>query len=168
MHYGPNDEEITRTGPGIEGMAQPVAARRRRRAPVAIAVAGGLAVLAVGLLIGSAAAGGATAAAPGATVTITETVTAFANTTDDGTGAEPAAPEPVAGTIPEGTHRVPQDVKPGTYRTSGGDGCYWARLSSLDGDSIIANNLGNGPMTVTIKRSDKGFETANCADWKRV
>lgn len=167
MNHGPHEDDLHIGQPPTR--TTPAPRPRRRGLAVAAVVGVPLAALVVGTLVGLAMSGAASSAAePAPTVTVTETVTAFANTTDDGTGAEPAEPEPVAGTIPEGTHRVPQDVKPGTYRTSGGEGCYWARLSSLDGDSIIANNLSDGPMTVTIKRTDKGFETSNCADWKKV
>jgi hypothetical protein len=65
-----------------------------------------------------------------------------------------------------GIYRVGKDIKPGVY-TSNGSLCYWARLSSLDGDllSIIANSAGGGPQVVTIKKSDKGFKTQGCDNW---
>lgn len=70
----------------------------------------------------------------------------------------------------DGTFRVPKDVEPGTYRTSGGDGCYWARLRNLTGDldAILANGNPTGPTTVTIRSTDKGFETTSCDDWQKV
>jgi hypothetical protein len=60
----------------------------------------------------------------------------------------------------EGTYEVPADIAPGKYRTDGGDGCYWARLSSTDGslDSIITNGNTSGPAVVTVKRSDAAFQ----------
>jgi len=69
----------------------------------------------------------------------------------------------------EGTFRVPQDVKPGTYRTKGGEGCYWARLKNFSGglNSIIANGNASGPEVVTIKSTDRGFETNDCGNWTR-
>lgn len=82
---------------------------------------------------------------------------------------------PVRPTIPgDGTFRVPQDAKPGTYRSAGPDesklGCYWARLDNTSGDTsaILANNLVQGPTTVTIKTTDKAFETSGCQTWARV
>jgi hypothetical protein len=72
-------------------------------------------------------------------------------------------------TFGDGTYRVPQDVKPGTYRSLGGDGCYWARLKNFSGslDSILANENAVGPAVVTIKPTDRGFETNGCANWTR-
>jgi hypothetical protein len=67
----------------------------------------------------------------------------------------------------EGTQRVGRDVAPGTYRSRGGDGCYWARLRSFSGgvNAILANANPSGPTLVTIKRTDKGFESSSCATW---
>lgn len=69
----------------------------------------------------------------------------------------------------DGAYRVGKDISPGTYRSNGGDGCYWARLRSFSGslDGIIANGNPAGPTVVTIKPTDKGFETARCAGWTR-
>jgi hypothetical protein len=67
---------------------------------------------------------------------------------------------------------VPQEVRPGTYRTAGdADGnCYWARLKNLSGglDAVLANGNVTGPTTVTIRKADKGFETTGCEDWRKV
>ncbi len=69
----------------------------------------------------------------------------------------------------DGTYRVPQDIRPGTYRTRGGDGCYWARLKNFSGqlDAIKANSFADGPAVVTILRADRGFETQRCGNWTR-
>lgn len=79
-----------------------------------------------------------------------------------------AKPKGPSGTIAEdGTWLVGVDIKPGTYRASGGN-CYWERLSGMSGefDDIIAN--GNGPSTVTIKSGDEAFHSQTCAPWERV
>jgi hypothetical protein len=67
----------------------------------------------------------------------------------------------------DGTYRVPADIKPGTYRTRGGDGCYWERLKSFSGSlsSILANENADGPAVVTILPTDKGFKTEGCGTW---
>jgi hypothetical protein len=82
-----------------------------------------------------------------------------------------AAPKAPAATIAgDGTFLVGTDVKPGQYRgnTSGGD-CYWARLSSTSGgDNIIDNGLSSGPQVVTIKRTDKAFESQGCGEWTKI
>jgi hypothetical protein len=70
----------------------------------------------------------------------------------------------------EGTFIVGTDMRPGTYRSSEGDGCYWARLSGFTGSfsQIIANNfLSGGHATVTIKSGDKGFTSSSCGEWTR-
>lgn len=106
-------------------------------------------------------------------------VLAAGNDTDTNSGA-PAPQESISTVGPgkksspsfpgDGTFRVPQDVKPGSYRTPGGDVCYWARLRNLSGDfeSILANGNPTGPTTVTIRSTDKGFETSGCGDWQKV
>lgn len=74
----------------------------------------------------------------------------------------------------DGTFIVGTEVAPGTWRAkvpADSFGCYWARLKNLDGDftAIIANNNGlpGSAMTVTIKDSDKGFETRGCGKWSK-
>jgi hypothetical protein len=79
-------------------------------------------------------------------------------------------PGPVTSIQGDGTYEIGVDLKPGTYKSAGGAGCYWARLKTLDGgvNSIIANNLSDGPQTVMLRASDKGFETARCGPWAKV
>lgn len=81
---------------------------------------------------------------------------------------EPQYEEPSAGDIPgDGTFLVGEDIDPGTYRTDGGEFCYWARLSDTSGEleSIITNGSAQGPTTVTVSASDAAFETSGCSDW---
>ncbi|NGN66247.1 hypothetical protein G5C51_20395 [Streptomyces sp. A7024] len=70
----------------------------------------------------------------------------------------------------DGMFEVGADVKPGTYRSTGGSLCYWQRSKSADGgfDSIIANENATGQTYVTILASDKYFESKRCGDWERV
>jgi hypothetical protein len=65
-----------------------------------------------------------------------------------------------------GSHVVGTDVVSGTYRSQGSGMCYWARLRDFDGDlnSIIANG-NNAPEIVTLRSSDRGFETRGCGRW---
>lgn len=83
----------------------------------------------------------------------------------------PVEPKPpAAATIGDGTHRVGQDIQPGTYRLrEPASGCYWARLSGFGGtlDEIYANENVNGYGVVTIASSDAGFETTGCGGWSR-
>jgi hypothetical protein len=62
----------------------------------------------------------------------------------------------------EGTFIVGTDLRPGTYRATGGDFCYWARLRDFRGQlgSIIANGLSEGRAIVTIRSTDRGFESS--------
>jgi hypothetical protein len=87
--------------------------------------------------------------------------------------APPARPPSLATTFNEGKFVIGTDIAPGTYRTTGPSGhldCYWERLKKTSGgtDSIIANNLGRGPATVTINNSDGAFQTRWCNTWTKV
>lgn len=85
--------------------------------------------------------------------------------------ADKEAATAAANTIPgDGTYLVGVDIKPGTYRSTGNDLCYWERDKSADGNfgSIIANDNVTGQGIVTIKSTDKVFTSNNCNDWKRV
>jgi hypothetical protein len=67
----------------------------------------------------------------------------------------------------DGIWRVGKDIGAGTYRSRGGDNCYWARLRSFSGNlnAILANANPAGPTVVTLKPTDKGFETNGCGNW---
>jgi hypothetical protein len=69
----------------------------------------------------------------------------------------------------DGTYRVGSDIEPGTYGTSGGSNCYWERLSGFGGglNDIIANDLPQGSVIVTISGSDAGFTTHGCGEWRK-
>lgn len=70
----------------------------------------------------------------------------------------------------EGTFIVGTDLEPGQWRSTGADGCYWARLSNFQGDleSIIANDNVDGPTIVQIAPSDRGFESTRCGSWEKI
>jgi hypothetical protein len=83
----------------------------------------------------------------------------------------PVAPGPGPNSVPgDGTFLVPSEAKPGTYRSAGGDICYWARLKGTSGsmDELLANGLPSGPAVVTIMPGDKAFETRGCGQWTPV
>lgn len=86
----------------------------------------------------------------------------------DGTGADLLGAFGAMRTLVVGV-----DIQPGTYRTTGPitgvDKCYWARLDSTGGDAgdVIAAGLPPGPASVTILATDKGFQTAGCAEWTK-
>lgn len=73
----------------------------------------------------------------------------------------------------DGTYIVGKDMKPGTWRSDGGAGfgCYAARLSGFGGtlNNIITNDVStDGGLVMTIKSTDKGFETSGCGTWKKI
>jgi hypothetical protein len=76
---------------------------------------------------------------------------------------------PKATTIRQGTFIVGVDIAPGTYKTTGGDGCYWERMKSFTGniEGTLANDIVQGSGIVTIKPGDLGFKTSGCATWTR-
>lgn len=69
----------------------------------------------------------------------------------------------------QGEFIVRLDVAPSTYGSRGGSNCYWSRLRAFTGDlgAIIANGNPRGRAIVTIKRTDKGFESQGCGTWTR-
>ena len=70
----------------------------------------------------------------------------------------------------DGMYIVGADIKPGTYKSKGQSGCYYARLSGFGGtiDDIIANNNTDTPAIVTVSASDKGFQSKNCGTWTKM
>ncbi|MFD5897493.1 hypothetical protein [Streptomyces sp. NPDC060366] len=103
---------------------------------------------------------------PAPEVTVTKTVTEKPK----------AKPKPKVVGIPgDGTFVVGDEVKPGTYKTSGPadsafPNCYWARLKSTTGDfeDIIANGNPQGQTTITIAGGDGAFQTSGCGEWKKT
>ncbi len=138
----------------------------------------------VALGIGSAAAGstspGASPSAATPTVTVTQpgpettvaapTVTETVEVPGPKTTVTAGPPAPAVAMAGDGTYQVGVDVKPGTYisqKPSSGN-CYWARLSGTDGlGGIIANNNSSGQSVVTIRKTDKYFESSGCSDWTK-
>lgn len=117
----------------------------------------------------SACGGGSTPAS-----TVTATVTATVTTDPSPSPSSPSASSPAPTSTPgevvladEGVFDVPSEIAPGTYTASGGQSCYWARLSDLSGepDGVIANAFAPGPAIVTIDEDDVAFETRGCGEW---
>lgn len=167
--------------PGGPPPMQPgIPPKKRRRWVPFVAYPG---VFLVGVVIGASGGSGTdTSAANSPQATATTTVTASAQPGQKVTvpGPTKTVPGPVktvtapppapAGVMADdGIYLVGTDIKPGTYRNGPEGDCYWARLRNTNGDldSIIANNNG-GNQVVTIKRTDKAFETSNCGTWRKV
>lgn len=68
-----------------------------------------------------------------------------------------------------GTFVVGSQVAASTYRStnSASTYCSWKRLKNLTGLStgIIESGIGVGPQIVTIKSTDKAFDTRGCGTW---
>jgi hypothetical protein len=111
---------------------------------------------------------GGTTTTVASTVTQTETMTVQPTVTETVTYTPPPPPGPKSTMVGDGTYVVGSDIVAGTYRSTGGSGCYWARLSSLSTNDIIDNNLSSGPQTVEIMPSDKAFLTKGCPSWQKV
>ena len=66
-----------------------------------------------------------------------------------------------------GSQIVGSDIAAGSYRSQGGDGCYWERLSAFGGiaGEIVANAIQSRPAVVTIAASDAGFNSHGRSTW---
>ncbi|MER6348039.1 hypothetical protein ACWC10_19425 [Streptomyces sp. NPDC001595] len=165
------------TGPG-----QPTRDRRRWVKYGTVALVSLFVGVGIGSGNGSAETGekeAGTGAAPRPTVTVTETAEAAAPepapTVTETVTARPKktrAPGPATSFCGEGEYLVGEDIKAGTYKTSGPEdewGCYWERAKDASGEfgSIIANNNLQGPGRVTLNAGEY-FKTNRCQEWKRV
>lgn len=67
----------------------------------------------------------------------------------------------------DGIYLVGTDIQPGTYKSSGLNNCYLARLRGFGGtlNTIIANTRATTATVVTIAPTDKGFQSSNCGTW---
>jgi hypothetical protein len=162
---------------------QQVSKQKRRvglLAAVVLAAAVGAVSCLGGLAIGQSAgdaAGQTTTTAPVAPATTRASTAAPTPPPATTAAAKPPAPaKPAPAQIAQdGVHMVPGEVKPGTYRTTvppDSFGCYWARLKGTSGqfEDTIANGNGTAGqrMTVTVKASDKAFNTEHCGTWTQT
>lgn len=146
----------------------PPPAPQKKGVPALGVVGIAAAALIVGAGMGAAGSGKGSAGTPDATQTVTVTAHPKA--------AAAAKPKPPAAAGPavefgDGTYRVGKDIRAGTYRAPGGEGCYWERLRNFKGDgpdSVLANDLGAKTPVVTIAAGDAGFTTRDCGTWKKM
>jgi len=66
----------------------------------------------------------------------------------------------------DGLFQAEVAIQPGQYHTDGTDGCYWAKLSTGDTNSVIESDFAAGPQTVTI--DSPYFESENCGTWTKI
>jgi hypothetical protein len=69
-----------------------------------------------------------------------------------------------------GMYRLGPELIGGTYKSTGGPNCYWARLTNASGqtEAIIANDNVSGPAIVTISGHDGFFESKDCGIWTKI
>ena len=81
----------------------------------------------------------------------------------------PPTSTPILG-FGDGRWSIGAEVSPGIYAATGGEACYWERLSGFSGDfdDIISNDFGDSRPTVEIASTDKGFDTSNCGRWMPI
>ncbi len=81
----------------------------------------------------------------------------------------------VSGCLGPGVHPVApladNTAPPGLWRTLGGEGCYWERLSGYGGTfgEIIANDFSlGGPRYVEIEPTDVAFNQQGCSNFFQI
>lgn len=69
----------------------------------------------------------------------------------------------------DGIYIIGTDITPGTYKNTGEQGCYYARLRGFSGSisDIIANDNVDAATIITISATDKGFESNGCGTWTK-
>lgn len=70
----------------------------------------------------------------------------------------------------DGWYAVGPHIAPGRYRSTGGDFCYWARLSGFSGEfsDLSANDIVEGQTLVDIGPNDAGFQSSGCGTFEPV
>jgi hypothetical protein len=145
----------------------------------------GIAAALVGVGIGAAGAPGETkkVAAPTQTVTIattsTQTTTATATPTIVKTIATrtkthtititAGVPIPGSKSYGSGTYVVGQQIRPGTYQTTGAELCGWATYTDLAAqDQDGFDSAQNGPLTAVVRSDDQLFKVIGDCTFRRL
>lgn len=70
----------------------------------------------------------------------------------------------------DGIFIVNTDITAGTYRSTGGNGCYYSRLKGFGGtlSDIISNENTDTSAIITIAATDKGFKSVRCGTWSKI
>lgn len=105
------------------------------------------------------------------TVQIDASDIGFSSTNNCGTWRLAPTSGPQNSSFGSGTWIVGVDLAPGLYRNTGGESCFWSRLSGFSGGTseTISNDFTDSIATVQIDASDAGFSsTNNCGNWSRV
>lgn len=70
----------------------------------------------------------------------------------------------------DGTWLVGREVKRATYRSEGGEWCFWERLSDLSGEDsgVMSKGFVKGPQVVAMGPDDVAFSSQGCGPWVMV
>lgn len=89
--------------------------------------------------------------------------------------ASPAKVATTVTTFGDGMWQVPEEVKPGTYKTTvpaDSFNCYYAVLKNFDSelDSILSNgNQGPGKQVImSVTKAAKGVDVTGCGTWVKI
>lgn len=68
----------------------------------------------------------------------------------------------------DGIWQAETDFTPGTYRSAGGDGCYYATLGSADTSDIITNEITLDASQQIVTIESPYFQSKDCGTWERI
>lgn len=68
----------------------------------------------------------------------------------------------------DGIWQADVDFTPGTYRSEGGDGCYYATLGSADTNDILTNEITLDASQQIVTIDSPYFQSKGCGTWERV
>ncbi|WP_420112662.1 hypothetical protein [Pseudactinotalea sp.] len=105
------------------------------------------------------------------TVKVTGSRSSFVTTSRTSAATKTVAAPPATITR-DGTYKVGSQIAAGTYMATGGAGCYWERRRTAGTaiSGVIENDfwMTSGRVIVTIKSTDKYFDTDGCGSWTRL
>lgn len=70
----------------------------------------------------------------------------------------------------DGTWLVGREVKRATYRSQGGEWCFWERLRDLSGEDsgVMSKGFVKGPQIVAMGPDDVAFSSQGCGPWVMI
>lgn len=70
----------------------------------------------------------------------------------------------------DGTWLIGKDIKRGTYKSEGGEWCFWERLRNLSGDDngVMSKGFVKGPQFVAMGPDDVAFSSQGCGQWVMI
>ena len=103
------------------------------------------------------------------TMTSTATKTLTATKTRTKTVTKTAKPKPAQSKITDGTYLVGSEIKPGVYKSSGGQTmmCY-ADTETRGGDILEQEVADKGSVIIRVTSKAYTFTSQDCGSWKKV